>query len=378
MMTALESDWEIVRAQRERYFEIALMHYLYYDVKAGFSRRIGLETINYYFKKMYNCLSETNVINTENACFENYSYHPDDLDELIYLKEKIEILRENPKYKNMFHLSKDELIIDDDFSYIPKLEHLKNSSSPIIWLEKLLYNTKINMRDDLKYSPKIDDDLVKKQKFIQYFPHADQEETIIEHICKTTLETYPRLAISATSEGIEISEENLEYGKMLAARIIPQNRLVESRKQFLKMANNFAFLLQTCKPGNVVFDGTFNEYSNDYEPIKKEADMIFRRKYICNNTCWEYDKIGLFFYAYIKTTLVVKKDYLGNIFITDEEIKRKGNKWLNINEISKKDYYNFFWYKALIDYIDELEESKNLRKNIMSANLTLTKKQKRM
>ena len=82
MMTALENDWELIKSQKERYFEIALMHYLYYDVKAGFSRRIGLETINYYFKKMYNCLSKTNVINTENANFENYSYHPDDLDEL--------------------------------------------------------------------------------------------------------------------------------------------------------------------------------------------------------------------------------------------------------------------------------------------------------
>lgn len=373
-MSTLDIDLELIKSQKERYFEIVLMHYLYYNIIEGHSRRIGLETINYYFKRMYNCLSKTNVINTENACFENYSYHPDDLDELKYLKEKIEILRENPKYKNMFHLYKDELIIDDDFSYIPKLEHLNNSSSPIIWLEKLLYHTKNNMRDDLRYSAEKEDDIVKKQKFIQYFPHADQEETIIEHICKTTLEINFPLTISATSEGIEISEENIEYGKMLAARIIPQNRLVESKKQFLQMANNFAFLLQTCKPGNVVFDGTFNEYSNDYESIKKEADMIFRRKYICNNTCWEYDKIGLFFYAYIKTTLVVKKDFLGSIFITDEEIKRKGNKWLNLNNISAKDYYNYFWYKVLIDYIDELEESKNLRKNIMLANLTLTKK----
>lgn len=88
-MSTLDIDLELIKSQKERYFEIVLMHYLYYNIIEGYSRRIGLETINYYFKKMYSCLSETKVINTENACFENYSYRPDSLDELSNIKEKI-------------------------------------------------------------------------------------------------------------------------------------------------------------------------------------------------------------------------------------------------------------------------------------------------
>ena len=175
------------------------------------------------------------------------------------------------------------------------------------------------------------------------------------------MSTYNTPRISAASEGIEITEENLEYGKMLAARIIPNYHLEDVKEQYLAMAQNFAFLIQTCKSGDTVFDGTFSEHSRNYKPIKKEADMIFRRDYILEKTCWTVSDMGNSYNLPIQTTLVVKKDFKGNIFVTDSNIKRKGRGWINISEISQKDYDTYFDSKKYLDYLIQLEKGRSLK-----------------
>ncbi len=355
-----ERNW-YVESQRTEYFEKMLMHYLYYNITEGFSRKINIIEINSYFQRLYYYLSKSREINTREAYFVNYAYCPEGPDGLKNTKEKITKMQRNPKYKGMFNLSGDMLIIEDAFSYSPKYERISNHSSLINWLETLLYLTKKDLASESMVGEEKDEKTEKKRKFINNFTFVGQDQTIIEHICKKSLSTYNTPKISAASEGVEITEENLEYGKMLAARIIPNYHLEDVKEQYLAMAQNFAFLIQTCKSGDTVFDGTFSEHSRNYKPIKKEADMIFRRDYILEKTCWTVSDMGNSYNLPIQTTLVVKKDFKGNIFVTDSNIKREGRGWINISEISQEDYNKYFADKDYLDCLIQLEKGGSLK-----------------
>ena len=355
-----ERNW-YVESQKIEYFEKMLMHYLYYNISEGFSRKINIIEINSYFQRLYYYLSKLEEINTQDAYFVNYAYCPEGPDGLKDTKEKIAQMQKNPKYKGMFNLSGDMLIIEDAFSYSPKYERISNHSSLLNWLETLLYLTKKDLESEIWFGEEKDEKTEKKRRFINNFKFVGWDQTIIEHICKKSLSTYNTPRISAASEGVEITEENLEYGKMLAARIIPKHDFENVKDQYLAMAQNFAFLIQTCKSGDTIFDGTFDEDASDYKPIKKEADMIFRRDYIHKNTCWTVSDMGISYYLPIQTTLVVKKDFKGNIFVTDKDIKRKGKGWINISEISPKDYDTYFDSKKYLDYLIQLEKGRSLK-----------------
>ena len=355
-----ERNW-YVENQRAEYFEKMLMHYLYYNITEGFSRKISIIEINSFFQRLYDYLAKPEIINTKEASFGNYAYCPEGTDGLKETKEKIAKMQKNPRYKGMFNLSGDMLIVEDAYSYSPKYERISNHSSLLNWLETLLYLTKKDLASESMVGEEKDEKTEKKRKFINNFTFVGQDQTIIEHICKKSLSTYNTPKISAASEGVEITEENLEYGKMLAARIIPNYHLEDVKEQYLAMAQNFAFLIQTCKSGDTVFDGTFSERSRNYKPIKKEADMIFRRDYIHKNTCWIVSDIGITYNLPIQTTLVVKKDFKGNIFVTDSNIKRKGRGWINISEISQKDYDTYFDSKKYLDYLIQLEKGRSLK-----------------
>ena len=89
--------------------------------------------------------------------------------------------------------------------------------------------------------------------------------------------------------------------------------------------------------------------------------MIFRRDYILEKTCWTVSDIGISYYLPIQTTLVVKKDFKGNIFVTDKDIKRKGKGWINISEISQRDYNKYFAGKDYLDCLIQLEKGSSLK-----------------
>ena len=355
-----ERNW-YVESQKIEYFEKMLMHYLYYNITEGLSRKISIIEINSFFQRLYDYFSKPEIINTKEASFENYAYCPEGPDGLKETKEKIAKMQKNPKYKGMFNLSGDMLIVEDAYSYSPKYERISNHSSLLNWLQTLLYLTKKDLASESMVGEEKDEKTEKKRKFINNFKFIGWDQTIIEHICKKSLSTYNTPRISAASEGVEITEENLEYGKMLAARIIPNYHLEDVKEQYLAMAQNFAFLIQTCKSGDTIFDGTFDEGASDYKPIKKEADMIFRRDYILEKTCWIVSDIGITYNLPIQTTLVVKKDFKGNIFITDSNIQRKGRGWINISEISQRDYNKYFAGKDYLDYLIQLEKGRSLK-----------------
>ena len=356
-MVTSNDIWGHIYAQRDRYFEVSLLNYLYYNITEGFSRHVNIEDIAFFFQQMYYCLTNFEKIYSEKACFRDYAFCPEGLDGLEKTKEKIEKLRENTRYKNMFHLVGDTLVIDEGFRFIPKKEWLSIGISPLVNLESLLYSKKeyvfpyLTMRIREEVDNKEDN-----QRMIRFFSKADPDCLIIEHICREVLLNSNTPRITAASEGVEVTEENLEYGKMLAARIISQYSFDQMKNQYLRMAENFAFLIQTCKPRSTIFDGTLDENSPTYKPSETEADRIFRRDYIHKKTCWIQDEKGIADFMPIQSTLIAKKDFLGNIWVTDAEIKKTHCQGININNLSQRDYYQYFAPKIIMDYINQIQE----------------------
>lgn len=199
-------------------------------------------------------------------------------------------------------------------------------------------------------------------------------------ICKSIIHNYSTTPkISPQSEGIIISSENYEMGKLLAARFVYRcykaffinkgisliNSLNNDKEivndfdftnelrvefdnyrnninsKYLELARRFAFLIQTCQPGHRAFNVKYEKKPNqdypDRRPDADEAFQIARRNYILDNIGEHYQRF------------IIDKDEKGNIWFQDAGFDDGYYPWVNINNMSEDDKKSLFRAKASLD-----------------------------
>jgi hypothetical protein len=199
------------------------------------------------------------------------------------------------------------------------------------------------------------------------------DKSVMQIICKSIIHNYSTTPkISPQSEGIIISSENYEMGKLLAARFIYRcyksfyrnngislseivndldftnglrvefdNFRNDTNSKYLDLARRFAFLIQTCQPGQRVFNAKYEKKPNhdypDRRPDADEAFQIARRNYILDNIGEYYQRFK------------IDKDEEGNIWFQDAGFDDGYYPWVNINKMSEDDKKSLFRAKASLD-----------------------------
>ena len=380
----------IIKSQKKEYFRVFFLNYLYYNITEGLSRKIKINDISTFFSEIYSRFKKDEELNDRNINFSEYAVFSGMEDEVDSkkceeTKELANNLQKNDKYSTMFHLSDDYIIIDDGFSYSPtnaktngEMEgYLESLKKCFFSTEKELHNRWF--RRDIRIEDK------KIYSFIEKHI-TSYDKSVMQIICKSIIHNYSTTPkISPQSEGIIISSENYEMGKLLAARFIYRcyksfyrnngislseivndlnftgelrdkfdNFRNDTNSKYLDLARRFAFLIQTCQPGHRAFNAKYEKKPNhdypDRRPDADEAFQIARRNYILDN-------IGKYYQRF-----KIDKDEEGNILFQDAGFDDGYFPWVNINTMPEDDKKFLFRAKTSLDKILLEKQQAHLKK----------------
>lgn len=393
----IEYKKAIIKSQKKEYFRVFFLNYLYYNITEGLSRIIKINDISTFFSEIYNRFKKDKELNDRGVKFSEYAIYFDmngkfDSKKCEEIKELANNLQKNAKYSTMFHLSEDYIIIDDGFSYSPTNAKTNGEmEGDLESLKKCFFSTKEELfargfRGDIR----IEDEKIYFfiEKHIESF-----DKPVMQIICKSIIHNYSTTPkISPQSEGIIISSENYEMGKLLAARFIYRcykaffinkgisliNSLNNDKEivndfdftnelrvefdnyrnninsKYLELARRFAFLIQTCPPGQRAFNAKYEKKPNhdypDRRPDADEAFQIARRNYILDNIGEYYQRFK------------IDKDEEGNILFQDAGFDDGYFPWVNINTMPEDDKKFLFRAKTSLDKILLEKQQAHLKK----------------
>lgn len=356
-------------AQREEYFQMFFLSYLYYNIVNNCSRKIEIIELSQFFDKIYKEFSDNATVIKEDNDFSKYAIH-NAVDNCEEIKMLIEKVMKQDKYSKMFHISDEAVIIDDDFSFSPVDEFRKLNP----W-SCGLYNLKA-----LFYMPRKFESWgygTDCHNFFVKYASSGKMGSVMQGICEEAIKDFEKPVMSPESEKIIISKENLELGKYLAYRFIYRcgkawfrenerrlgkelrtpgviiegisgasgtklDEMIKSyinniNSKYLELANRFAFLLQIGKQPSIIFDTHYKG---------KDAFCIGARKYIIDFVNSDFQSFKVW------------KDFNGDVYFQDSVITQ-----LNISNMTDTAMH-YFEYK---DYLDKMALSDELFKEYMKS-----------
>ena len=387
---------EEIKILKNEYFKLFLFNYIYYNIIFNRSRKIQIKEIARFFNSLYFILKTDKIRKKGYYSFSDYSIHTRDgesIDDTCReIEDLIKKLCENSDYQKMFHVEDGAIIVDDGFSFSPdKAKKINNYDAPLYELKDFIYSSQKELFDrswgeSNEYS------------FAKEYSNGFYK-TVMRSLCERAIAKSNTPLISPEREGIIISPENYEMGKLLAARFIyrcgkawyignegrlgyilrSKNVIIngldyasklrreidEYRKpmnlKYLELAKRFAFLLQTCDNDEVVFDAEYSpkeyERSSRKGPDSNEAFLLARRNYILGFVNSDFQQFK------------VIKDKDGNVWFRDsgDDIYRE---FTNINTMSEERKKKVFSVKDMLDKIT-LEEEKKTKMRKLYDNFML-------
>ena len=357
---------ERLDAQREEYFQMFLLSYLYYNIVNNCSRKIEIIELSQFFDKVYEEFSNNEIVVQVDSDFPKYAIH-NAVDNYAGIEMIIEKVMKKDKYSKMFHISDEAVIIDGDFSFSPaeELSNLWRFSAGSGWLcglKELFYISKTEV--GYRFGTFYDDFFYRYTSFGD--SSSEKADSVMQGICESTIKCFGKPIMSPESESIIISKENLELGKYLAYRFLyrcgkawfryneaeigealrtPEvifgglsgaigtkldemiGHYVEGiNSKYLELSNRFAFLLQASERDVTVFDTNYNEYKEN------DAFLIGAYKYIIYFVDSKFQRFRVW------------KDQNGDVYLQDSVMPQ-----LDISNMTEADKNYYFRYKDSLD-----------------------------
>ena len=295
-----DNNWYI-ESQQMKYFEIMFMNYLYYNVVNGYSKTITVGEILDFFNMSYEYLSNNERPTFPYEAISKYAFHNYGTEGIENVQRMIGRLENKPGSNPQFHLSKDYVIIGEEFSYQPLKEE---GDSLLASLE----------------------------------PH-------IKGLCSQTLQKY---GVNRKRIPDEISSNNIEIGKYLAAKFIDEAGLEELIYKYYNISHRFAVLLQISEPGSYIFYNQSSDAKNEKAVKLLAAEMEFRKRYLLAGIEEKHHIDSPNFIAY--------KEEDGKVYIIDSTGKR-----IHVKATpTRYDVKTLFPNKKGPDYVESRIEENNI------------------
>lgn len=295
-----DNNWYI-ESQQMKYFEIMFMHYLYYNVVNGYSKTITVGEILDFFNMSYEYLSNNERPTFAYEAISKYAFHNYGTEGIENVQRMIGRLENKPGSNPQFHLSKDYVVIGEEFSYQPLKEEGDSSLASL--------------------------------------------EPYIKGLCSQVLKKY---GVNRKRIPDEISSNNIEIGKYLAAKFIDEAGLEELIYEYYNISHRFAVLLQISEPGSCIFYNQSSDAKNEKAVKLLAAEMEFRKRYLLAGIEEKHHIDPPNFIAY--------KEEDGKVYIIDSTGKR-----IHVKATpTRYDVRTLFPNKKGPDYVESRIEENNI------------------